>query len=82
MIRTCMCMVMLLLFMHDTVFFLWERVYVYYVFLVQIRGESLTSKWVVGCDGFLEFRCYYFMVLSPKYMTPHVDATCIFLSAT
>ena len=28
MIRTCMCMVMLLLFRHDTVFFLWERVYV------------------------------------------------------
>ena len=26
----------------------------------------------VGSDGFLEFRCYYFMVLSPKYMTPHV----------
>ena len=47
-------------------------VYVHYVFLVQIRGESLASKWLVGCDGFLEFRCYYFMVLSPKYMTHHV----------
>ena len=40
--------------------------YVYYVFLVQIRGGSLTSKWLVGCDGFLEFRCYIFMEASPK----------------
>ena len=32
----------------------------FYMVLVKIRGESMTSACVVGCDGFLDFRCYLY----------------------